>query len=156
MRHMEGSLPKANLAFPDCSAMAAKFRAMNNSAEEQVRSRQHEVTHLVHPATNQSYLCCISDAVQSCDILGNPCEDYRNQSIFIRLRKKKAHNLEIKLLSCYKRTRKSTRGMKRILVRFHCFFIFLLLTRVPLSSLLPHRYWLCRFRYCKNSESGAW
>lgn len=46
MRHMEGSLSKANRAIPDCSA--AKLHAMNGNTVEQVRSRQHEVTHLVH------------------------------------------------------------------------------------------------------------
>jgi alpha-1,4-galacturonosyltransferase len=50
MRHMEASLSKANRAFPDCAAMASKLRAMNHNAEEQVRSQQHEVTHLVHLA----------------------------------------------------------------------------------------------------------
>ncbi|KAL5080928.1 hypothetical protein RYX36_009349 [Vicia faba] len=50
MRRMEGSLSKANRAFPDCTAMAAKLRAMNDNAEEQVRSHQHEVTHLVYLA----------------------------------------------------------------------------------------------------------
>ncbi|CAI8589920.1 unnamed protein product [Vicia faba] len=50
MRRMEGSLSKDNRAFPDCAAMAAKLRAMNDNAEEQVRSHQHEVTHLVYLA----------------------------------------------------------------------------------------------------------
>ncbi|KAI5426543.1 probable galacturonosyltransferase 6 [Lathyrus oleraceus] len=62
MRHMEGSLSKANRAFPDCSAMAAKLHAMNDNAEEQVRSHQHEVTHLVHLAarTTSKGLHCLS------------------------------------------------------------------------------------------------
>ncbi|CAL5202677.1 unnamed protein product [Lathyrus oleraceus] len=46
MRHMEGSLSKANRAFLDCSAMAAKLIAMNDNAEEQVRSHQREAIHL--------------------------------------------------------------------------------------------------------------
>ncbi|KAK2417720.1 putative galacturonosyltransferase [Trifolium repens] len=62
MRHMEASLSKANRAFPDCAAMASKLRAMNHNAEEQVRSQQHEVTHLVHLAarTTPKGVHCLS------------------------------------------------------------------------------------------------
>lgn len=62
MRHMEASLSKANRAYPDCTAMAAKLRAMNHNAEEQVRSQQHEVTHLAHLAarTTPKGLHCLS------------------------------------------------------------------------------------------------
>ncbi|CAJ2633021.1 unnamed protein product [Trifolium pratense] len=62
MRHMGASLSKASRAFPDCAAMASKLRAMNHNAEEQVRSQQHEVTHLVHLAarTTPKGLHCLS------------------------------------------------------------------------------------------------
>ncbi|XP_057438594.1 probable galacturonosyltransferase 6 isoform X1 [Lotus japonicus] len=62
MRHMEASLSKANRAFPDCTAMATKLRAMNHKAEEQVRSQQRGVTHLVHLAarTTPKGLHCLS------------------------------------------------------------------------------------------------
>ncbi|KAG4396322.1 hypothetical protein GLYMA_19G161500v4 [Glycine max] len=62
MRHMEASLSKANRAFPDCTAMAAKLRAMNHNAEEQVRSHQHEGTYLIHLAarTTPKGLHCLS------------------------------------------------------------------------------------------------
>ncbi|WJX84325.1 polygalacturonate 4-alpha-galacturonosyltransferase [Trifolium repens] len=62
MRHMEASLSKANRAFPDCAAMASKLRAMNHNVEEQVRSQQHEVTHLLHLAarTTPKGLHCLS------------------------------------------------------------------------------------------------
>jgi alpha-1,4-galacturonosyltransferase len=59
---MEASLSKANRAFPDCAAMASKLRAMNHNVEEQVRSQQHEVTHLLHLAarTTPKGLHCLS------------------------------------------------------------------------------------------------
>ncbi|XP_004493743.1 probable galacturonosyltransferase 6 isoform X2 [Cicer arietinum] len=62
MRHMEASLSKANRAFPDCIAMAAKLRAMHQNTEEQVRSQEHEVTYLVHLAarTTPKGLHCLS------------------------------------------------------------------------------------------------
>ncbi|KAG5043554.1 hypothetical protein AAZX31_03G140900 [Glycine max] len=61
-RHMEASLSKANCVFPDCTAMAAKLRAMNHNAEEQVHSHQREATHLVHLAarTTPKGLHCLS------------------------------------------------------------------------------------------------
>jgi alpha-1,4-galacturonosyltransferase len=51
---MEGSLSKAHRAFSDYSAMAAKLNAMNDNAEEQVRSHQREAIHLVHLAANDT------------------------------------------------------------------------------------------------------
>lgn len=62
MRHMEASLSKADRAFPDCISMAGKLRAMNHNAEEQVRSKQHEATYLVHLAarTTPKGLHCLS------------------------------------------------------------------------------------------------
>ena len=61
-RHMEASLSNANCVFPDCTAMAAKLRAMNHNAEEQVHSHQREATHLVHLAarTTPKGLHCLS------------------------------------------------------------------------------------------------
>lgn len=62
MRHMEASLSKADRAFPDCIAMAGKLRAMNHNAEEQVRSKQHEATYLIHlvARTTPKGLHCLS------------------------------------------------------------------------------------------------
>ncbi|KAL2321009.1 hypothetical protein Fmac_029978 [Flemingia macrophylla] len=62
MRHMEASLSKANRAFPDCTSMAAKLRAMNHNAEDQVRSQQQQATYLVHLAarTTPKGLHCLS------------------------------------------------------------------------------------------------
>ena len=62
MRHMEAALSKANHAYPDCTSMAAKLRAMHYNAEEQVHSEQHEVAHLVHLAarTTPKGLHCLS------------------------------------------------------------------------------------------------
>ncbi|XP_015969713.1 probable galacturonosyltransferase 6 isoform X1 [Arachis duranensis] len=62
MRHMEASLSKANRAFPDCSSMASKLRAMNHNVEEQLRSQQRQATYLVHLAarTTPKGLHCLS------------------------------------------------------------------------------------------------
>ncbi|MED6182067.1 hypothetical protein PIB30_025304 [Stylosanthes scabra] len=62
MRHMEASLSKANRAFPDCSSMASKLRAMNHNVEEQLHSQQHQATYLVHLAarTTPKGLHCLS------------------------------------------------------------------------------------------------
>ncbi|KAK7336820.1 hypothetical protein VNO77_17368 [Canavalia gladiata] len=62
MRHMEASLSKANRAFPDCTAMATKLRAMNHNAKEQVRFQQQQATFLVHLAarTTPKGLHCLS------------------------------------------------------------------------------------------------
>ncbi|XP_014495871.1 probable galacturonosyltransferase 6 isoform X1 [Vigna radiata var. radiata] len=50
MRHMEASLSKADRAFPDCTAMATKLRAMNQKTEGEIRYQQRETTYLVHLA----------------------------------------------------------------------------------------------------------
>lgn len=62
MRHMEASLSKAHRAFPDCTAMATKLRAMNHNAEQQVRSQRYQATYLVHLAarTTPKGLHCLS------------------------------------------------------------------------------------------------
>ncbi|KAJ7972709.1 Hexosyltransferase [Quillaja saponaria] len=62
MRHMESSLSKASRVFPDCSAMAAKLRAMTYTAEEQVRSQRNQVDYLVNVAarTTPKGLHCLS------------------------------------------------------------------------------------------------
>ncbi|KAK7396407.1 hypothetical protein VNO78_17398 [Psophocarpus tetragonolobus] len=62
MRHMEASLSKANRAFPDCTAMATKLRAMNHNAEEKIHYHQNEATYLVHLAarTTSKGLHCLS------------------------------------------------------------------------------------------------
>ncbi|KAI4301161.1 hypothetical protein L6164_034468 [Bauhinia variegata] len=62
MRHMEASLLKAGRVYPNCSAMAAKLRAMTHNAEEQVRSQRNEVTYLVHLAarTTPKGIHCLS------------------------------------------------------------------------------------------------
>lgn len=59
---MEGSLSKAQRAYPHCRPMAAKLRAMNYNAEEQARAQQAEVTYLVHLAarTTPKGLHCLS------------------------------------------------------------------------------------------------
>lgn len=62
MKHMEGSLSKANRAYPHCQPMAAKLRAMNYNAEEQVRTQRAQVSYLVHLAarTTPKGLHCLS------------------------------------------------------------------------------------------------
>ncbi|KAF1898056.1 hypothetical protein Lal_00032820 [Lupinus albus] len=62
MRHMEASLSKARRAFPDCTAMTTKLRAMNHIAEQQVRSQRYQTSYLVHLAarTTQKGFHCLS------------------------------------------------------------------------------------------------
>ncbi|KAG6575947.1 putative galacturonosyltransferase 6, partial [Cucurbita argyrosperma subsp. sororia] len=50
MKNMESSLVKAGHAYPDCSAMSSKLRAMTDNAEEQVRMQKKQVTYLVNLA----------------------------------------------------------------------------------------------------------
>lgn len=47
---MESSLVKAGNAFPDCSAMASKLRAMTDNAEEQVRTQKKQAAYLLNLA----------------------------------------------------------------------------------------------------------
>ncbi|XP_062080812.1 probable galacturonosyltransferase 6 isoform X2 [Humulus lupulus] len=54
MRHMETSLSKASAVYPDCSAMAAKLRAMAHTTEEQVRSQKKQAAYLVHIAARST------------------------------------------------------------------------------------------------------
>ncbi|XP_038900193.1 probable galacturonosyltransferase 6 isoform X4 [Benincasa hispida] len=50
MKNMESSLVKAGHAFPDCSAMSSKLRAMTENAEEQVRMQKKQTTYLLNLA----------------------------------------------------------------------------------------------------------
>ncbi|XVF71927.1 hypothetical protein PTKIN_Ptkin12aG0079200 [Pterospermum kingtungense] len=62
MRSMEVLLAKASRAYPDCSAMATKLRAMAYNAEEQVRAQKNQELHLVQLAgkTTPKGLHCLS------------------------------------------------------------------------------------------------
>lgn len=71
MRHVEGSLSKANCAFLDCSAMAAKSNTMNDNAEEQVRSHQREAIHLVHLVANDTTEASNFTKITTCDLHKN-------------------------------------------------------------------------------------
>ena len=51
MRAMEVSLSRANRAYPDCSAMATKLRAMAYTTEDQLRAQRKQVSYLVDLAT---------------------------------------------------------------------------------------------------------
>ena len=59
---METSLSKASAVYPDCSAMAAKLRAMAHTTEEQVRSQKKQAAYLVHIAarTTPKGLHCLA------------------------------------------------------------------------------------------------
>ncbi|XP_023004248.1 probable galacturonosyltransferase 6 isoform X1 [Cucurbita maxima] len=52
MKSMESSLVKAGNAFPDCSAMSSKLRAMAENAEEQVRMQKKQATYLLNLAAS--------------------------------------------------------------------------------------------------------
>ncbi|PPD68183.1 hypothetical protein ES288_D08G237800v1 [Gossypium darwinii] len=62
MRLMESALGKANRAYPDCSQMANKLRAMANNAQEQIRSQRNQESYLVQLAgrTTPKGLHCLS------------------------------------------------------------------------------------------------
>lgn len=49
---MEDTLSKANKAYPDCSAMASKLRAMTQNTEEQLRAQRSQASYLIHLAAN--------------------------------------------------------------------------------------------------------
>ncbi|XP_020584195.1 probable galacturonosyltransferase 6 isoform X2 [Phalaenopsis equestris] len=51
MKAMENTLSKANKAYPDCSAMASKLRAMSYSTEEQLRAQMNQVSYLIQLAS---------------------------------------------------------------------------------------------------------
>lgn len=59
---METTLSKASQVYPDCSSMAAKLRAMAQTAEEQVRSQKKQAIYLVHLAarTTPKGLHCLA------------------------------------------------------------------------------------------------
>ncbi|KAF7850629.1 hypothetical protein BT93_L5171 [Corymbia citriodora subsp. variegata] len=59
---MEVSLSKASHAFPDCSSMATKLRAMTYNSEEQVRAHKDEAEHLIQLAarTTPKGLHCLA------------------------------------------------------------------------------------------------
>lgn len=59
---MEVSLSKASRAFPDCSSMATKLRAMTYNTEEQVRAHKNEAEHLIQLAarTTPKGLHCLA------------------------------------------------------------------------------------------------
>lgn len=62
MKYMESTLSKANRAYPDCSNMANKLRAMTHSAEEQVQSQRKQTSFLTELAgrTTPKGLHCLS------------------------------------------------------------------------------------------------
>lgn len=51
MKAMESTLFKANKAYPDCSAMASKLRAMSYNTEEQLRAQMNQVSYLIQLAS---------------------------------------------------------------------------------------------------------
>ncbi|CAO2818829.1 unnamed protein product [Amaranthus hypochondriacus] len=62
MKYMESSLSKANHAYPDCSNMVSKLRAMTDSVEEQVQSQRKQTSFLTELAgrTTPKGLHCLS------------------------------------------------------------------------------------------------
>lgn len=62
MKSMENTLSKASHAYPDCSNMANKLRAMTHSAEEQVQSQRKQTSFLTELAgrTTPKGLHCLS------------------------------------------------------------------------------------------------
>ncbi|PPS05890.1 hypothetical protein GOBAR_AA14759 [Gossypium barbadense] len=62
MRLMESALGKANRAYPSCSQMANKLRAMANNAQQQIRSQRNQESYLVQLAgrTTPKGLHCLS------------------------------------------------------------------------------------------------
>lgn len=62
MKHMDGTLSKADRAYPHCHLMASKLRALNYNTEEQVRAQQAQVSHLVNLAarTTTKGMHCLS------------------------------------------------------------------------------------------------
>ena len=62
MKYMENTLSKASRAYPDCSNMANKLRAMTHSAEEQVLSQRKHTSFLTELAgrTTPKGLHCLS------------------------------------------------------------------------------------------------
>ncbi|KAK8521798.1 hypothetical protein V6N12_066381 [Hibiscus sabdariffa] len=62
MKAMEASLSKASRAYPHCSQMVAKFRAMAYNAEEQIRVQKNQESYLVQLAgrTTPKGLHCLS------------------------------------------------------------------------------------------------
>ncbi|XP_028758398.1 probable galacturonosyltransferase 6 isoform X1 [Neltuma alba] len=62
MKHMDGTLSKADHAYPHCHLMASKLRALNYNAEEQVRTQLAQVSFLVHLAarTTTKGLHCLA------------------------------------------------------------------------------------------------
>lgn len=62
MNAMEVSLSKASKAYPDCSAMASKLRAMTYNTEEQLRAQKGQVSYLTQLAarTFPKGLHCLS------------------------------------------------------------------------------------------------
>ncbi|XP_020277322.1 probable galacturonosyltransferase 6 isoform X2 [Asparagus officinalis] len=52
MRAMEETLSKANKAYPDCSAMASKLRAMTQNTEEQLRAQLNQASYLIQLAAS--------------------------------------------------------------------------------------------------------
>jgi hypothetical protein len=59
---MEATLFKAQFAYPDCSTMASKLRAMNSNTEEQLRAQQRQASYLTQVAsrTMPKGLHCLS------------------------------------------------------------------------------------------------
>ncbi|XP_039027572.1 probable galacturonosyltransferase 6 isoform X2 [Hibiscus syriacus] len=62
MKAMEASLSKASRAYPHCSQMATKLRAMAYNAEEQIRAQKNQESYLVQLAgrTTPKGLHCLS------------------------------------------------------------------------------------------------
>ncbi|XP_057517597.1 probable galacturonosyltransferase 6 isoform X2 [Amaranthus tricolor] len=62
MKYMESSLSIANHAYPDCSNMVSKLRAMTDSVEEQVQSQRKQTSFLTELAgrTTPKGLHCLS------------------------------------------------------------------------------------------------
>ena len=49
---MGDTLSKANKAYPDCSAMASKLRAMTQNTEDQLRAQKNQASYLIQLAAS--------------------------------------------------------------------------------------------------------
>ncbi|KAL4339407.1 hypothetical protein GQ457_08G020410 [Hibiscus cannabinus] len=79
MKAMEASLSKASRAYPHCSQMVAKLRAMAYNAEEQIRVQKNQESYLERKFPNQQKLndpdlyhyAIFSDNILACAVVVN-------------------------------------------------------------------------------------
>jgi len=154
MRAMEDTLSKANKAYPDCSAMASKLRAMTQNTEDQLRAQKNQASYLIQLAasTFPKGLHCLSMRLTTQYFTLKP-ED-RQFPNRINVRKEDLYHYAIfsdNILACAVAVNSTVSSSKVIIIcDFSAILSFSLLMCI---LMLEYIFWYCSSVFCMHLSS---